>query len=72
VKVSDDAGTYVCNYAYYLSLRECERLRNQIQNEICDAVFVHMPRFVHLNEEIQFQFLVELITKLSRMHENIV
>eukprot|EP00392_Amoebophrya_sp_AT5.2_P006851 g6863.t1 len=45
VAVSNDAGTYLCNYAYYESLRKCR-----------NTLFVHVPTFAEmLRVEIKTQ-----------------
>jgi len=57
VMTSDDAGRFVCNYVYYHSLRFAE------QNGI-KSLFVHVPLFFTIDEEIQMQFAASLLEVL--------
>lgn len=55
---SDDAGRFVCNYVYYHSLRFTE------QNGIL-SLFVHVPLFLTIDEEVQMQFVGSLLDVLT-------
>lgn len=57
VMTSDDAGRFVCNYVYYHSLRFAE------QNGI-KSLFVHVPLFFTIDEEVQMQFAASLLDLL--------
>ncbi|RDX69525.1 pcp [Mucuna pruriens] len=58
VMTSDDAGRFVCNYVYYHSLRFAE------QSGI-KSLFVHVPLFSTIDEEIQMQFAASLLELLT-------
>ncbi|KAL1312916.1 hypothetical protein HN51_039489 [Arachis hypogaea] len=58
VMVSDDAGRFVCNYVYYHSLRFAEQ-------KGIKSLFVHVPLFSTINEEIQMQFASSLLEVLA-------
>jgi Pyroglutamyl peptidase len=58
VAPSDDAGRFVCNYVYYHSLRFSE------QNRIL-SLFVHVPLFLTIDEEVQMQFAGSLLDVLA-------
>ncbi|XP_078171175.1 peptidase C15, pyroglutamyl peptidase I-like protein [Carex rostrata] len=57
---SDDAGRFVCNYVYYHSLRFTE------QNRIL-SLFVHVPLFLTIDEEVQMQFVGSLLDVLTSL-----
>uniref|UniRef100_A0A0E0I4N3 Pyrrolidone-carboxylate peptidase n=1 Tax=Oryza nivara TaxID=4536 RepID=A0A0E0I4N3_ORYNI len=56
---SDDAGRFVCNYVYYHSLRFAE------QHGI-KSLFVHVPLFLTIDEEVQMHFVASLLEALAR------
>lgn len=58
---SDDAGRFVCNYVYYHSLRFAE------QHSI-KSIFVHVPLFMTIDEEIQMQFAASLLEVLASVY----
>ncbi|KAJ3683888.1 hypothetical protein LUZ60_014115 [Juncus effusus] len=58
VAPSDDAGRFVCNYVYYHSLRFAE------QNGIL-SLFVHVPLFLTIDEEVQMNFAASLLEVLA-------
>uniref|UniRef100_A0A0E0IIX6 Pyrrolidone-carboxylate peptidase n=1 Tax=Oryza nivara TaxID=4536 RepID=A0A0E0IIX6_ORYNI len=58
VMPSDDAGRFVCNYVYYHSLRFAE------QHGI-KSLFVHVPLFLTIDEEVQMHFVASLLEALS-------
>ena len=63
-----NAGRYLCNYLYYLSLHRC-RLR-RVSSGGCDqhdAVFVHTPSFEQQPPEEQLRFLLDFLLALSAM-----
>nr|AXQ06493.1 pyrrolidone-carboxylate peptidase [Vriesea carinata] len=61
VVLSDDAGRFVCNYVYYHSLRFAE------QHGI-KSLFVHVPLFFTIDEEIQMRFVASLLEVLTASH----
>ncbi|XP_050223108.1 uncharacterized protein LOC126673155 [Mercurialis annua] len=61
VMTSDDAGRFVCNYVYYHSLRFAEQNENK-------SLFVHVPLFLTINEEIQMQFAASLLEVLASLY----
>jgi len=61
VMTSDDAGRFVCNYVYYHSLRFAE------QNGI-NSLFVHVPLFSAINEEMQMLFVDSLLDVLASLY----
>ncbi|GJN33249.1 hypothetical protein PR202_gb21827 [Eleusine coracana subsp. coracana] len=58
VMPSDDAGRFVCNYVYYHSLRFTE------QHGI-KSLFVHVPLFTTIDEEVQMHFVASLLELLA-------
>ncbi|XP_072983969.1 uncharacterized protein [Typha latifolia] len=60
VMPSDDAGRFVCNYVYYHSLRFAE------QHGI-KSLFVHVPLFLTIDEEIQMHFVASLLELLASL-----
>jgi pyroglutamyl-peptidase len=58
VNVSQDAGRFLCNMIYYLSLREASRRRHHV------SLFVHVPTFEVVSEEKQREFMVKLLNEL--------
>ncbi|CAK9182758.1 unnamed protein product [Ilex paraguariensis] len=58
VLISDDAGRFVCNYVYYHSLRFAEQKGHK-------SLFLHVPLFSRINEEMQMQFVVALLEAIS-------
>uniref|UniRef100_A0A0D3GU27 Pyrrolidone-carboxylate peptidase n=2 Tax=Oryza TaxID=4527 RepID=A0A0D3GU27_9ORYZ len=58
VMPSDDAGRFVCNYVYYHSLRFAE------QHGI-KSLFVHVPLFLTIDEEVQMHFVASLLEALA-------
>lgn len=60
VQVSDDAGRYVCNYSYFISLEEAEKRRKMF------SLFVHVPPFDKVSKETQLECLHKLFELLAR------
>ncbi|XP_062198834.1 uncharacterized protein LOC133901469 isoform X2 [Phragmites australis] len=58
---SDDADKFVCNYVYYHSLRFAE------QHGI-KSMFVHVPLFSTIDEEVQMHFVASLLEVLACMN----
>ena len=61
LKISRDAGGYICNYTYYLSLSE-----SLISKISC--IFIHVPNFVTVPKVIQFNILKEICAKLRKYY----
>uniref|UniRef100_A0A453AYP9 Pyrrolidone-carboxylate peptidase n=1 Tax=Aegilops tauschii subsp. strangulata TaxID=200361 RepID=A0A453AYP9_AEGTS len=61
VMPSDDAGRFVCNYVYYHSLRFAE------QHGI-KSLFVHVPLFSTVDEEVQIHFVASLVEALASLN----
>lgn len=58
VVLSDDAGRFVCNYVYYHSLRYAAK-------HGIKSLFVHVPLFSKVDEEIQVQFITSVLEVLA-------
>lgn len=58
--VSNDAGDYICNYAYFNSLNSFEK---HCPHALC--LFVHIPSFDEINQDIQFNFALDLLRAIS-------
>ncbi|XP_062210752.1 uncharacterized protein LOC133912161 isoform X1 [Phragmites australis] len=61
VMPSDDAGRFICNYVYYHSLRFAE------QHGI-KSLFVHVPLFLTIDEEVQMHFVASLLEVLASLN----
>ncbi|OAY73542.1 Pyrrolidone-carboxylate peptidase [Ananas comosus] len=61
VVLSDDAGRFVCNYVYYHSLRFAE-------HHGIKSLFVHVPLFFTIDEEIHMHFVASLLEVLAASH----
>ncbi|KAF9626697.1 hypothetical protein IFM89_038792 [Coptis chinensis] len=57
VAVSNDADRFVCNYIYYHSLRFAEQRGHK-------SLFVHVPLFSKIDEDIQMEFTASLLEAL--------
>lgn len=61
VKVSEDPGRFVCNFLFYSSLwRGADRSR-------WHALFVHVPEFSTVGEELQQQFALGLLRRIAEL-----
>lgn len=60
VRVSTDAGRFVCNWTYYksLALVQCT---SQTLGHRCHSLFVHLPCFDAVGETEQRQFVIDLL-----------
>jgi hypothetical protein len=58
--VSQDAGRYVCNYSYFISLEEAIKRKQHIF-----SLFVHVPPFSKVSKETQLEFLYDLFRQLA-------
>ncbi|KAL6841900.1 hypothetical protein ACP4OV_028412 [Aristida adscensionis] len=61
VMPSDDAGLFVCNYVYYQSLRFAEQHGMK-------SLFVHVPSFSTIPEEVQMHFVASLLEILAGLN----
>ena len=59
MKVSSDPGRFVCNFIYFKSL-----MRAAAHN-CWHALFVHVPPFAAVKEEVQQQFAISLLGRIS-------
>ncbi|KAJ7237015.1 hypothetical protein O6H91_16G006300 [Diphasiastrum complanatum] len=55
VALSDDAGRFVCNYVYYHSLCHAAAAHGT------QCIFVHVPLFSRIKEDIQMKFAAALL-----------
>ena len=58
---SNDAGLYVCNWIFYHSSHLCAGNENEY------SLFVHVPLFKVISEEIQTQFVIDLVNEIAKM-----
>jgi pyroglutamyl-peptidase len=68
IVISEDAGRFLCNFAYYLSLASCGKFRRggvDRGRPAAHALFVHIPPFEQVGEEVQYRALLELLTEIS-------
>ena len=61
VAVSKDAGLYLCNFIFYLSLRECAVQSQQALH----SLFVHVPLFDKIPMDEQLLFMVAVINAIT-------
>lgn len=59
--LSVDAGRYVCNYTYYASLKQAQKM-NHVH---VHPIFVHIPLFSKIDEETQFDMVKQIIKSIS-------
>jgi pyroglutamyl-peptidase len=59
---SIDAGRFVCNFVYYHSLRHSSAHGTE-------ALFVHVPAFDVVGEEVQLDFVVALLRTLASLEQ---
>jgi len=64
VTTSTDPGRFLCNYAYYQSLNFSRKFPRH------SSLFVHIPPFSKLDEEVQLKFMRNLIQILSRQNHD--
>lgn len=62
VVLSGDAGRFVCNYTYYTTLSSIEETFGDVQ---VHCLFVHVPKFDAIPEDVQFAFSKRLLTAIS-------
>lgn len=77
VRVSEDAGRFLCNYVYARSLSAlaCRRAAAETtgskagrrRERGADALFVHVPPFSALSEEVQREALLDLLRALVEL-----
>ncbi|GMH34008.1 hypothetical protein BSKO_01842 [Bryopsis sp. KO-2023] len=61
IELSDDAGTFICNQTYFASL-------DQSRQQGCGhwhSLFVHVPFFQHIGEEVQIAFVISLLDQIA-------
>ena len=64
VEISEDCGRFVCNETYYRTLNYIEQQGIQSRDRPLPAIFVHIPSFDYISEEIQSQILCELAARM--------
>jgi len=64
-EVSNDAGTYLCNYIYFKSIEFCKKNKDNVK-----SIFVHIPLFKNLNLEKNLLFFKELIKAFEKLYLN--
>ena len=71
VRLSCDAGRFLCNYTLFLSLQLCREKRGGGGGGGGeeDALFVHVPPFERVGQEEQLSFLYDLLHALGTMEE---
>lgn len=72
VRISEDAGRFLCNYIFARSLSACRRQRDGGDGgggscKAADALFVHVPPFSVLAEEVQREAVLDLLEALVEM-----
>jgi len=63
--ISNHAGTYVCNHAYYRALRKL-----QLENRKTDCLFVHLPAVdeeTNNSIENQYQWTIQKLMKVVKL-----
>ena len=60
--VSEDAGTYLCNYVYFLSNREF------LNNPDVHSVFFHIPDVNNMSIDQSHEVLVNFINEVKRLY----
>ncbi|KAL4525796.1 hypothetical protein Ndes2437A_g04229 [Nannochloris sp. 'desiccata'] len=60
VVVSQDAGRYVCNYCYFISLEEAAKRKHMF------SLFVHVPPFSKVSKDVQLECMHDLCEQLAR------
>ena len=58
--ISEDCGRFVCNETYYRTLHSINAQGFQSRGRTLPAIFVHIPSFNHVSEEVQLEILCEL------------
>lgn len=68
VRPSLDAGRYVCNFTFYLSLLHSQKQRQRRGRPI-HALFLHVPPVAVVPLQQQFGFLLDLLQAIARQLE---
>jgi pyroglutamyl-peptidase len=64
VSESRDPGRFVCNYTYCLSLDRCQRHNLKENNDKAWSIFLHVPPFDRIPENVQLEFVARLMERL--------
>jgi len=59
IRISDDAGTYLCNYVYYQSMTRAKRGTN--------VLFIHIADFINNSEAVNLEDQTNMLTDLLSM-----
>ena len=57
---SNDAGTFMCNFAFYYQSHLCAGNNNEY------TLFVHVPEYKDLNQTVQLNFFIDLINQIAK------
>lgn len=60
--VSHNAGTFLCNYIYYIGLEN-------VGTKSCGCIFLHIPHFSTLSLEKQVEQTIDLIQQIAKIKE---
>ena len=66
VEISEDCGRFVCNETYYRTLNYIENQGIMSRGRPLPAIFVHIPSFDFVTEEVQLEVLCELAARMIR------
>lgn len=61
---SRDPGRFVCNFTYCLSLDRCQTHNLREKNDKVWSIFLHVPPFDQIPEQVQLEFIARLMEKL--------
>ena len=59
MEVSVDPGRFVCNFLYFSSLRQA------VAHSGWQVLFVHVPPFTAVKEELHQQFALDLLKRIA-------
>jgi pyroglutamyl-peptidase len=62
VALSEDPGRYLCNYTYYQAL-----LHQQRRGLPLYAVFVHVPPFEAISQEVQVMLIKDIVNRIAEI-----
>ena len=65
VCVSTDPGRFVCNYTYFMSMDKCISSAEVGVNTMYHSLFVHVPPFKEIPDEIQYMFILDIMKAIQ-------
>ena len=65
VEVSQNAGEYICNYAFYKNIMKCKSFCTEKSTSKVHALFVHVPSFETIEEPKQQAFVVDMLAQMA-------